>query len=242
MRVTVSAAILCAALCIIGVFLPAGHLGLRTRVGRLDIGSRVGTVSTSRSLYQLGVNSDAVRDFVDRYRQSTGRKLGGKALDKVAPRLPDALRWRAEELQYMNASLDAIRDEDLETVGTATAATMWSLLGLDVLAIILLFGIGARTSRLRVAAALVVSLLAAALAVAVYLVLGRVVLEANRELRSELFSLRGGAHLMPAAAVASFAATVATLVLYIRARGRLAPPPMAYGHPMVWDGGVSGRR
>jgi hypothetical protein len=213
-RLAASAAIVCALLCMVGVFLPAGQL---------DTGNRLVSHRTSQSLFQLGKSTDAVRAFVARYQQSTARKLGAKALDKLAPRLPGRLQSRAADVQDLNATLDAIRDEDVELVGKVTAATLWSLLGANLLVIALLFRLRARSSRLRVAAALLASLLTAALAVAVYLVLDRVVLEANREIGRPLFALRAGAYLMPAAAVAGFAAVVVTLIAYVRARSGPAP-------------------
>ena len=52
--------------------------------------------------------------------------------------------------------------------------------------------------------------------------LQRVVLEANKEIELEMFSLRVGAYLIPFAACAGFAATIAVLVLHARERASLA--------------------
>lgn len=216
MRVAAQAAIVCALLCVLGVFLPAG---------RLDLGGKLGASRTSRSFYQLGKSTDAVRAFLARYRASTAKHLGAKALDKLAPHLPGRLQSPTREVQDAMATLDELRDEDVRTVGTITAVTMWSLLALNLVVIALVFRTDGRTARLRVAAALVGSLLTAAIAVAVHLVLRTVVAEANAEVERTLFSLRGGAYLMPVAAVASTLAVIAWFAAYVRVRGRMAAVP-----------------
>lgn len=219
------AAIVLAFFCMVGVFLPAG---------RLDLGGKYAAGHTSRSFFQIGKSTGAVRTFVARYQASTAKRIGAKALDKVAPHLPGRLRGDAGDVQDAMTTLDDLRDEDVKLVGRIVATTMWSLLALNLLVIALLYGTTEHTRRLRVAAALAVSLVTALVAVAVCLVLRTVVAEANAEIEAPLFALRGGAYIMPATAVASFLATIAWFVFYLRARARtraflrgapLTPPP-----------------
>ena len=212
MRIAAQAAVVCALACGLGVFLPAA---------RLDVGGRLALGPTSRSFYQLGQSTDEVRGFLARYRQSTAKYVGSRALDKLAPRLPGRLQSPSRDVQDAIATLDELRDEDVKTVGTIAAATMWSLLALNLLVIALVFGTDGRTRRLRVAAALAVSIVTAVVAVAVHAVFRIVVAEANAEVGSAILTLRGGAYLMPLAAVASTVAVIAWFVSYVRIRGKL---------------------
>lgn len=199
--------------CALAVFFPAAQL----RLG----GGVVTAKTTSASFFQLGRSTDSVKAFLADYRESRVKKIGAKALDKLQPRLRGRLGSGAADVQDAMATLDALEDEDVELVGLITAATMWTLLAANLLLIALLLGIHPGSSRWRVGGAIAVSLLTAALALAVYLVLDRVVLEANREIGRPLFSLRPGAYVMPAAAIAAFVLTVAATIAYARARAAL---------------------
>lgn len=212
-RATAWIAIFCALGCVLGVFLPAGQL---------QVGGRIAQSTTSRSLYQIGKSTDSVESFLAKYRSSSARKLGAKALDKIAPKLPGRIQDQLGDVQDANATIESLKAEDIETVGAITAAVMWSLLGLNLILVALLVGVQPRSSRLRLAGAVVMALVTALLAVAVYVVLDQVVLAANEELGRPMFTLRGGAYVMPVAGVAAFVMVIITLVLYVRARGRLA--------------------
>lgn len=203
------AAIVAAFACLVGVFLPAA---------RLDVGGKLAAGATSRSFFTLGQSGGAVRSFLASYRQSTAKKIGAKALDKLAPHLPGKLKSPAGDVQDAIATLDELEDEDVARVGTIAAATMWSLLALELGLIALLYKTSARTRRLRVAGALVVATLGAVIAVAVCLVLRLVVREANAELERELLTVRGGTYVMPIAAVAALLGTLVWFVGYLRAR------------------------
>jgi len=207
--------------CVVGVFLPAGEL----RVG--DPALRQ---NRTISLYRLGKSKDAVRSFLTEYRDSKTRRIGAAVLDRVSPHLEGRLRSDAGDVQDAMAALDTIRDEDIETVGRITSATLWGFLALELIAGALLFGVSARTSRLRLAAAVGVALLGAAVGVAIHLVLGRVVAEANAELELSLFALRAGAYVIPVAAVAAAAATIAVLIGQATLRRQLSSPP-PHPHP-----------
>lgn len=218
--------------CCAGVLLPAGEV---------DIAGPSMIQHSSISLYQLGKSKESVRAFLHGYRDSTTRKVGAKVLGKVAPHLRGRARADVADVRDTMEVLDTIKDEDIETVGTITSATMWTLLALNAVAALLVYGVTAATSRLRLGAALVAALLAATIGVGIHLVLRRVVAEANTELGRDLFSLRVGAFVIPIAAVAAAGAMIALLVAHTRERRALAAaaaaPYAGAGGPAVHAGG-----
>ena len=221
MRIAGMAAIVCTCLSLAALFLPSGELVIREPMA---------THRAARSLYELGKSSGAVRGFLAKYRTSTAKKLGAKALDKLAPHLPDRYRGPAAELQDALTVLDGLRDRDIDTAGKVMTTILWSLISLQVLLILLVQGTEATTSRIRIYLALLIALLATAVAIGVYLALQRIVATANAELERELFRLRSGSWLLPASALAATVAVVAWLVGHARARGQLraiaaAPSP-----------------
>ena len=151
MQLAVRAAILCACLCVVGIFLPAGQVSVRTPVS---------THTRAASLYDLGARKDAAKDFLHKYRGSTARKLGAKAIDKLAGKLRGGrIRDGVVDAQDAMATLDALEDDDVETVGAIIVAVMWSLIGLNALTIALVWGAHVGSRRVRIAAAAVVSTL-----------------------------------------------------------------------------------
>lgn len=223
MRLAVFVAIACTCLGLSALFLPTGELVVRQPLA---------THRVEKSLYELGKSTGAVRRFLARYRSSTARKLGEKALDKVTPHLPGALRSRAEDVQEAAAVLDGLRDEDIDTAGTIMSTTLWSLLSLQVLLVLLLQGTGLQTGRARLVVAALVSLVVSGLGVGIYLALVKIVEAANAELEGQVFSLRTGAYLLPIATVAAALAVLAAIIghtLGRRALARAAAAPMPGG-------------
>lgn len=219
MRASVIAFLAAAFVCCVGIFLPAGQL---------DITGNSMVAPATISLYQLGSGEDDVRAFLDGYRDSVTKRVGAKVLAKVSPHLRGRARSDADDVQDAMAQLDTIRDEDIETVTTIAAAVMWTLLALNLLGAYLIIGASpvARRGRARAVGATVTAVLAAALAIAVHLVLVRVVAETNGELGRAMFSLRAGAYVMPVAgAAALLAAVVTVLSAFRRAPGSLPGTP-----------------
>ncbi|HAY09102.1 MAG TPA: hypothetical protein DCY18_04055 [Thauera sp.] len=212
MRAAVWAYLVCAFLCVVAVFMPAGQL---------TIGTSPVAKHESLSLHDAANSQETVETILAKYRGSKGRQVGAVVLGKVAPHLKGKAASGASDITDAMDALDSLRDEDVKTVGTIATTTMWTLLGLQVVAALLLFGVATMSSRLRVVGALVATALSAAIGVAILLVLQRVVAEANRELELDLFSLRVGAYLIPCAACAGFAAVIAVLVLQTRERRAL---------------------
>jgi len=205
--------IVCAFVCVVGVFLPAGEL---------TIGPPAVARHEAVSLYQVSNSQSTVQSVLAKYRGSKTRVVGAVVLGKVAPHLKGKVREGASDVQDAMDALDSLKDEDVKTVGTITSVTMWTLLALQVLTALVLFGITTMTSRWRIVGALVATALSAAIGVAILLVLQRVVAEANQEIELEMFSLRIGAYLIPIAACAGLAAVVAVLVMQVRDRAALA--------------------
>lgn len=208
-RAAVWAYLVCAFICVIGVFLPAGEM---------TIGSPSVAKHENLSLYQISDSQSTVQSVLAKYRGSKSRKVGAAVLGHVAPHLKGKAAEGASDVQDAMDALDSLKDEDVKKVGTITSVTMWALLALQVLTAIVLFGITAMTSRWRVIGALVATAISAAIGVAILLVLQRVVAEANNEVELQMFSLRVGAYLIPIAACAGLAAVVAILVLQARER------------------------
>jgi hypothetical protein len=208
-RAAVWVYLVCAFTCICGIFLPAGQM---------SIGPMVVARHESVSLYGVANSQDTVRKTLAKYRGSTAKAVGAVVLGKVAPHLKGKVRSGASDVQDAMDALDSLKDEDVKKVGTVVSTVMWLLIALQVLTAIALFGVTAATSRWRIVGALVGSALSAAIGVAILLVLQRVVLEANREVELDMFSLRIGAYLIPFAACAGVAAAIAVLVLHARER------------------------
>ncbi len=212
MRFAVRVALLCTILGIVGVFVPVGEVVVKTPVS---------THQRAASLWDLGGSKDAARTFLRNYRGSLGKKLGAKMLDKVAPRLPDRLQGHAVDLQDAMATLDNLKDEDIEKVGTATVAITWGFLGLNVVLAVLVYGLGATSGRLRLIGAGFVAFITALVGVALYVVLSTVVTEANAEVGRPMFALRGGAYLLGATGVVALVAMIVAAIGYARIRARL---------------------
>ncbi len=212
-QLAVRAAILCACLCVAGIFLPVGEVSVRTPVS---------THTRSASLYQLGARKDAAKQFLHKYRGSMARKVGAKALDKLAGKLHGGrIRDGVVDAQDAMATLDALKDEDVDTVGGIIVAVMWSLIGMNALMPALVYGAHVGSRRVRIAAAAVVAAVTALAAIGVHLVVARVASEANAELGAPLFALRGGAYMIPLAAIAGAVAVGVMVAGYVRARARL---------------------
>lgn len=215
MQLAVRIALLCTILGVAGVFVPVGEVVIKTPVS---------THQRAASLWELGGSKDAARTFLRNYRGSLGKKLGAKMLDKVAPRLPDRLQGHAMDLQDAMATLDNLKDEDIEKVGTATVAITWGFLGLNVALALLVYGLGATSGKLRLATASFVALLTAIVGAALYVVMSTVVTEANAEIGRPVFALRSGAYLLGATSVGALAAMIIATIGYARTRARMAPP------------------
>lgn len=220
MRFEVFAVLACALLCCVGVFLPAGELAPKER-------SLIRNETIS--LYQLGGSKDSIREFLNRYRENTKRKIGTEVLGRVTPHLKGRVRAHARDTEDVIATLDSIRDEDLEKVGTIASVVVWAILGLNLVIAGLVIGADPRMrrGRGRAIAAIAAGVVVVGLAIAIHVVLRYAVDAANGELDYPLFALRAGAYLVPAAAIGSVAALVALQVTFSRAPRPADPGPAA---------------
>jgi len=214
-RAAVWVYIVCAFVCVVAAFLPAGQIA----IGAAGMEKHEGV-----SLYQIANSQETVESVLAKYRGSKTRVVGAVVLGKVAPHLKGRAASGASDVQDAMDALDSLEDEDVKTVGKVASITMWTLLALQVLTAIVLFGVTAMTSRFRIVGALALAALSAVIAVAILLVLQRVVAEANKEIELQMFSLRVGAYLIPVAACAGLASVIAILVLQIRERAAIARP------------------
>lgn len=208
-RVSAIIAIVCTCLSLAAIFLPTGELVIR---------SPAATHRATRSLYELGKSSGSVRSFVASFRASPAKKIGVKALDRLAVHLPGRAAEQAEELRQAVAVLDSLEDRDIDRAGTVMVTTLWTLIALHVLLVLLVQGTDVGTSRARVIIALSTALVTAAVAVGVYIALDRIVSTANTEVGRAIFALRSGAFLLPAGALLALATVVAVVVTHTLAR------------------------
>lgn len=221
-RITAIAAVVATCLSLGSIFLETGEMTIK---------GPTKSHHAARSLYDLGKSSTAVGKFLATFRSSTAKKIGVKALDKLAPHLPGRVADQAAEVREAVAVLDGLRDQDIKTAGQVMTGILWSLIALHVLLILLVQGTDVETSRVRVVLAVIVSFLTTAVAVSVYVALSKIVEAANVELERDLFSLRSGAYLLPAAALVSLVTVLAMMVSHtIARRRRAAPAPTSPAH------------
>lgn len=216
-RVSAIVAIVCTCLSLAAVFLPTGEVAIR---------SPAATHRAARSLYELGKSSGSVRSFLASFRASPAKKLGVKALDRLADHLPGRVAEQAEELRVAVAVLDSLEDRDIDRAETVMAVALWTLISLHVLLVLLVQGTDVGTSRARVILALVTALVTAAFAVGVYVALDRIVSTANAEVGRAMFALRGGAFLLPVGALLALSTAIAVMVTHTLARRGWVPERM----------------
>jgi hypothetical protein len=207
-RVTSWIFVLCAALGIVGAFLPSVELELR--------GTAV-SERTQLSLYEASSNRERVRELIAAYHRSTRRELGGDVLRAASQRTAGRLRGAIDGARDAMETLDYVSEDDVRTAGTIFTVTLWSLLGLEALIVLLVFPQLMRGSyrRARLVAALATAVVVAAIAIALHAACREAVAQANAEVGGTTLALAAGAYVIPLAAVA---ALVAAVVLIVRSR------------------------
>jgi hypothetical protein len=197
--------VLCAALGIVGAFLPSVELTLRGQA----VSER-----TQVSLYEASANRERVRELMDAYRRSARRELGGDLLRAASQRTSGRLRGAIDGARDAMDTLDHVGEDEVRTAGTLFTVTLWSLLGLEALIVVLMFPQLIRGSygRGRLVAALATAVVVAA--IALHAACREAVAQANAELGRTTLVLAAGAYVIPLAAVA---ALVAALILVVHA-------------------------
>jgi hypothetical protein len=193
----------------------------------LQIGGIAMSRTTSLSLYQAATNEDFAARFVVAYNESRAKKVGPAVVKALSPRVGGRLRDMLGDAGDAMDALSGVNKDDAEALGTVLMATVFTFLGLQVLAIGLLFGdaIEGAIRRRRATLALSVALLSAVAAIAIHLVERRVVAEANDELGVTLAGLGPGAYLLPVASCVALAAAIGLLIAVRRGMTSVSRPP-----------------
>lgn len=216
--------LICTVLTVIGVFLPS----VEVPVTSTTIGKR-----TSLSLYQANTNRELVRKLVMNYHRSSSRPIGAALIGVMSPRIGGKLKSYLGDARDAMDTLDGVTDDDAKTLGKVLAITVWTFLLLHAVMAALVFGEamrvkdGFRTGR--IIAALAVSVVVTAVAIAIHLVCKEAVFEANDEVGREALGLAVGAYMIPIASIAGSLAIIALLVQRLRWKPPLDVPVPAIG-------------
>ena len=202
MRVASWVFVLAAMLGAVGAFLPSVELQLAGK----SVSRR-----TQISLYTASRDRDVVRKLLATYHASSKRQLGADVIRQVSPHVGGRVRSALEDARDAMDTLDDTSDDDVRTAGTVFTASLAALLALDGLMILLVFPQLMRGSYRRgpLVAALVASVLAAAVAVALHLACRHAVWQANDEVGRTTLVLAAGAYVIPLAALVGLGAAIA---------------------------------
>lgn len=216
MRASAWIFLVCTALGAIGVFLPSVELPITgTTIAR----------RTSLSLYQANTNRELVRRVVMNYHRSSSRPIGAALITVMSPRLGGKLKGYLGDARDAMETIDGITDEDAKTLGKVLAITVWTFLVLHGVMGGLVFAEAMRVHGFRtgrIIAALAVSVIVTALAIAIYLGSKQAVFEANDEVGRGALGLAVGAYMTPLASIGGMIAVLALLVQRLRLK---VPPP-----------------
>lgn len=201
----------------LGLFLPA----LQVRPGGAVISKRA-----ELSLYEISRDRHTLRRLLAIYHGSARRDVGGKLIRAVTPKLTGKSRAALEDARDAMDTLDDLSDDDIRKAGTALTATVWGLVGLQVLLVLLVFGevMTGAFRRWRLALVALGALLSTAVAIGLHLACREAAWQANDEVGRTIATLGPGAYLSAAAAIASLLCAV---VLIAKRRGGATAPARA---------------
>lgn len=201
MRIAAWTFIVMTALAAVSMLLPSIELQIRgVAVSR----------ATSLSLYQAATNQDLVGRFVVSYNESKVKRIGPALVKALTPRVGGKLRSVLGDAGDAMDTLSGVNKDDADKLGMALAATVFTFIGMQILAIGLLFGdaIEGAVRRRRASMAVVFALLSAAAAIGIHVVERQVVWEANDEIGIQLAGLGPGAYFLPIASVLALVAAI----------------------------------
>ena len=219
MRIASWLLVACCALAGLGVFFPA----IEARPELTAHASRIAH-RTSLSLYQAASDRQLARRLLAAYRASRGQRVGMQLVSAMDLHARGRSPFTGRTIDALDDARDAmdtlggISDDDAKTIGTAVAAAIWTfLIILGLIALLALAqAVSGRYSRGRIIVALVLTVIAGAMAVAMGLACKQVVFEVNDEVSYAVVELGRGAYLIPAGGVGALVAAVALLIAHIR--------------------------
>jgi hypothetical protein len=217
MRIASWLLVACCTLAGLGVFFPAIE-------ARPELTAHVTRVAhrTSLSLYQAASDRQLARRLLAAYRASRGQRVGMQLVSAMDMHARGRTKDALDDARDAMDTLDGISDSDAKTIGTAVAATIWTfLIVLGLIALLALAqSVSGRYTRGRSIVALVLAVIAAAVAIAMWIACKQVVFEVNDEVSYAVVELGRGAYLIPAGGIGALVAAIAVLIAQIRASHR----------------------
>jgi hypothetical protein len=213
MRIASWLFVACATLAAIGLFFPA----IDANVGR-----QLHVKQTTLSLYQAASDRELARELLAVYRANHGQRVGTKLVTSMEPYARGKIKDALEDAHDASESLGGISDHDAKTIGTAVAVAIWLFLALQILMAGLVFvqAVVGTYRRGRLIVALILSIISAAMAGAIYYGCTRVVFEVNDEISYPVVRLGPGVTMLAIAAAGALVCAIALLALRGRASHR----------------------
>ncbi len=214
MRIASWLLVACCALAAIGVFFPA--IEARPAIAE-TLGHRISRHSTL-SLYQAASDRQLARRLLAVYRASHGTAVGTRLLGAIDPVARGRLKDALDDAHDAMDTLGGISDHDAKTIGTAVAVAIWVFLAIQVLTalIVLVQAVGGIYRRGRIAGVLVLSVIGAAMAIAMWIACKQVVFEINDELSASITELGTGAWLILVGGTGALTAGITLLIAHLR--------------------------
>lgn len=191
----------------LAIFMP----GLELEISGVSLGKRA-----SISLYKAAKERDVARALLEKYHAAGSRKLGERAADVVLEHASKhAKKAHVDDARDAMSTLDDVSDSDLKIAGHALVGLTWGYPLLVAIMVFMLFGATNEDAftRGRAVGGVVLGVLVAAAAAAVYIGWNTAVGEANDEVGAPLFAMGVGAMMMPVCAGIALAGAIATLIL-----------------------------
>jgi hypothetical protein len=198
----------CTLVCGLSIFVPS----VEVQIGRVALSKR-----TSVSLWQASTNTAVAKRVVAAFNGNSKRRLGEAVTAALLPYVKGSAHGHLDDAHSALESVD-VTDSDIDTGGRVLEILLLGFLALGGVAIGLVFAELMRPEirRKRVAIALAVSVLIAALSIGFHLVCREGVWQANDSLGKDAFGLATGAWLMPVMGVGALGALIAVLVIQRR--------------------------
>lgn len=191
----------------LAIFMP----GLELEISGVSLGKRA-----SISLYKAAKERDVARALLEKYHAAGSRKFGERAADVVLEHASKhAKKAHVDDARDAMSTLDDVSDSDLKIAGHALVGLTWGYPLLVAIMMFMLFGATNEDAftRGRAVGGVVLGVLVAAAAAAVYIGWSTAVAEANDEVGAPLFAMGVGAIMMPVCAGIALAGAIATLIL-----------------------------
>ncbi len=201
----------CMLLGMICVFLPSAEV----QVGGVAVSHRA-----TLSLYRAETNREVVRRWLQLYGHSSSKRMGGALVAALLPHTRGAINDHLGDVHDAMTDLEGVSDEDVKTAGTVLAILLWSFLALHVLAggLVVRGLVRQRHRGFGLALLMLLAIVIAGVAVALYFAWGAAVFEVNDDIGKDVVGLALGAYVAPVAALLALGSAVVIAVGQLRRR------------------------